>query len=67
MEVAPIQVEQYISADGGKPFQERLNALSDAKAKLAVYKRLARLETGNLGDFKFFESILELRIDYGPG
>lgn len=30
-------------------------------------RRLTRLEAGALGDCKYFDSILELRIDYGPG
>jgi putative addiction module killer protein len=30
-------------------------------------RRVANLRRGNLGDSKFFDTILELRIDHGPG
>jgi putative addiction module killer protein len=39
----------------------------DVKTRLIVDKRLARLSAGNRGDFKVFDTLLELRIDYGPG
>jgi putative addiction module killer protein len=32
-----------------------------------VRVRISRLRGGNFGDVKFFGSIGELRIDYGPG
>lgn len=32
-----------------------------------IDKRIANLRRGTLGDFKFFDTLLELRIDYGPG
>lgn len=37
------------------------------KFKAIVDKRPARLTAGDLGDFKIFDTILELRIDHGPG
>ena len=53
MYITPIKVEQYVAWDGKKPFQEWLNNLKDLSALEKIYRRLARLETGNLGDHKF--------------
>lgn len=67
MEVEPIRVEVYATEKGAQPFTEWLGRLRDLKAQATVIKRIRRLELGNLGDFKYFDQILELRIDYGPG
>src|SRR5687768_2527828 len=67
MEVRPIRVEIYVTERGVQPFSEWLRPLKDLKAQAAIIKRIRRLELGNLGDFKYFDQILELRIDYGPG
>jgi putative addiction module killer protein len=64
--IEPIRIEQYQAADGRVPFREWRDSL-DMVTKAIVDKRLTRLASGNLGDFKFFDNILELRIDYGPG
>lgn len=37
------------------------------RAAARIEIRIARVESGNLGDAKFFDGIGELRIDYGPG
>jgi putative addiction module killer protein len=34
---------------------------------LSVAQRIVRMQSGLLGDAKFFGGIGELRIDYGPG
>jgi putative addiction module killer protein len=67
MEVQPLVIKQYVRADGKRPFQDWFDALPDEKARAIIASRLVRLEAGNLGDFKYFDSILELRIDYGQG
>jgi putative addiction module killer protein len=41
--------------------------LKDARAAERIAQRLLRVQSGLLGDAKFFEGIGELRIDYGPG
>lgn len=46
---------------------EWIASLKDLKTVNVVQKRLGLLRQGNMGDFKFFEGIYELRIDYGPG
>ena len=41
--------------------------LRDRRAKDRITVRLARVQSGRLGDVKFFDGVGELRIDYGPG
>ena len=48
-------------------FSEWSESLGDLEARKIIHRRLIRLRRGNPGDCKYFESILELRIDYGPG
>ncbi len=67
MDVLPVRVEEYILPDGRSPFSEWVESLEDGKTRRKVADRLRRLRLGNFGDCKFFETILELRIDYGPG
>ncbi len=45
-----------------------LKRLRDTQAKVAVARRVTRIEQGNFGDHKFCrEGVWELRIDAGPG
>lgn len=48
-------------------FDAWLHGLKDRRAAARIVSRLERLEGGLFGDVKFFETIGELRIDYGPG
>jgi putative addiction module killer protein len=48
-------------------FRSWLEGLRDERAVKKVRVRISRLQGGNYGDVKFFGSIGELRIDYGPG
>jgi len=42
--------------------------LRDTKAKIAVDRRINRMELSNFGDHKFCrDGVWELRIDVGPG
>lgn len=41
--------------------------LSDRRARDRIAVRLARVQSGLMGDVKYFDGIGELRIDYGPG
>jgi putative addiction module killer protein len=66
VEVQPVRIEQYQTLDGRVPFREWRDSL-DLKTRAVVDTRLARLASGNLGDFKYFDNLLELRIEYGPG
>lgn len=51
-----------------KDFQKWVEQLQDARAQVAVVRRLWRLQAGNPGDFKpVGEGVAELRVDVGPG
>ena len=61
-----IRVEEYQRADGSSPFRDWFERLpTQAAAKVATY--LLRVEHGNSGAIKWFSSIGEVRIDWGPG
>jgi putative addiction module killer protein len=64
-----IKVIIYTANNGKQPFIEWQQEL-DAKAKVVILSRLARIRGGNLGDCKQIkggEGIWEFRIDYGSG
>jgi putative addiction module killer protein len=49
-------------------YVEWLGKLRDATAKIAVVRRLTRIEQGNFGDHKFCrDGVWELRVDVGAG
>jgi putative addiction module killer protein len=49
-------------------FARWLAGLRDDRARARIQARIDRLEIGNPGDVKpVGESVLEMRIDYGPG
>ena len=68
MEVQPREIKNYLAADGTCPFAEWLDYLRDTRAVDKIEKRLKRVASGNLGDYRFVgEGVCELKIDYGPG
>lgn len=44
-----------------------IRKLRDRQAQTRIATRLVRLQSGLLGDAKYFDGIGEIRIDYGPG
>jgi len=63
-----IEVREYQTEDGRKPFQEWLRDLRDREARVRIRVRLDRILLGNLGDAKSVGGgVSELRISYGPG
>lgn len=48
-------------------FRLWLSRLRDERAAARIAMRLARVQSGLLGDVKYFDGIGELRVDYGPG
>ena len=48
-------------------FAAWLKGLKDRRAAQIVARRIVRVQSGLMGDVKFFDGIGELRIDYGPG
>jgi putative addiction module killer protein len=63
------RIEHYLTADGQKDlYIDWLRRLRDGQAKVAVIRRVTRVELGNFGDHKFCrDGVWELRIDAGPG
>lgn len=61
-------IRHYIDIDGRDHFAIWRNGLKDNIAKIAVDRRIIRLELGNFGDHKpLRDGVWELRIDSGPG
>jgi putative addiction module killer protein len=48
-------------------FERWLRSLADTRAVKRIAQRIVRLQSGLLGDAKFFDGIGELRVDHGPG
>ena len=49
-------------------FSQWLIKLKDMRARIAIVRRIERVQSGNLGDVKSVgESVYEIRIDMGPG
>ena len=62
------QIVHYLDENGNDLYQSWLDSLRDRVAKIAVIKRIARIEAGLFGDHAFLrEGISELRIDVGAG
>ena len=63
------RIENYLTQDGQRDlYSEWLRSLRDTQGKVAVIRRVARVEQGNLGDHRFCRGgVWELRIDIGPG
>ena len=50
-----------------KYFSNWLKKLKDTQGKVAILRRIKRVQKGNFGDFKYLqENIYELRIKSGP-
>lgn len=63
----PRQIRRYQTLDGKEPYSAWFWSLRDPKARAVVLRRMERVKQGNLGDWKRFGPIIELRIDLGPG
>ena len=62
------QIIHYLDDAERDLYQAWLDGLRDRIAKVAVIRRVARLEVGLFGDCKFLrDGIWELRIDVGAG
>jgi len=63
-----LEILHYLTASGDDPYQLWLDALKDLKGRVAIQRRVDRVEPGNFGDHKFCQDgVWELRIDLGPG
>lgn len=62
------KIKHYIAANGQDVLVSWQKKLKDTKAKLAIDRRINRMELGNFGDHKpCRDGVSELRIDSGPG
>lgn len=63
-----VEIIHYLDENGSDLYQDWLDGLRDRIAKIAVIKRVARVEAGLLGDCKYLrDGIGELRVDVGAG
>jgi len=62
------EIRHYLSANQKDIYLDWLCKLRDTAARIAIDRRVNRIELGNFGDHKFCrEGVSELRIDVGPG
>lgn len=62
------QIVHYLDESANDLYQNWLDGLQDRIAKIAIIKRVARVEAGLFGDHKSLrDGISELRIDVGAG
>jgi putative addiction module killer protein len=64
------EIDEYVTADGRRPFGEWLAGLRDRRAQARILTRLDRVQIGNLGDCKALPGtggVAELRDLHGPG
>ena len=60
-------IEIYATKHGKEPFNEWFESIKDKKTRITLLMRIQRLREGNFGDFKNFNGIYELRVNFGPG
>jgi putative addiction module killer protein len=62
------EIQHYLLPDGQDTFTNWLVKLKDTTAKIAIVRRVNRIELGNFGDHKFCrDGVSGLRIDVGAG
>ena len=62
------EIRHYLTRSDKDLFMDWRRQLRDTKAKIAVDRRINRMELGNFGDHRFCrDGVWELRIDIGPG
>ena len=62
------EIRHYLTEDDKDVYLEWLKIQRDTVAKIAIVKRINRVEQGNFGDHEFCrDGIWELRIDVGAG
>lgn len=63
-----LEIRHYITPEGKDLVADWVRDLRDRKARIAIDRRINRMELENLGDHKFCrDGVWELRIDVGPG
>ena len=63
-----IELRIYTDTQDRAPFADWVEGLRDVRARAIIRARLAKVQTGNLGDCKALrDGVQELRVDYGSG
>ena len=61
-------IRHYLTPEGKDVFEEWHESQRDTRARIAIDRRINRVELGNFGDHRFCrDGVWELRIDLGPG
>ena len=64
----PRRIQIYRAPNDQVPFTEWLKSLQDGRTRKRIQNRVARIESGNLGDHKpVGDGVFELRLHFGPG
>ncbi|MDO8263321.1 MAG: type II toxin-antitoxin system RelE/ParE family toxin [Gallionella sp.] len=62
------EIRHYLTDDQKDVYLEWLKKQRDTRARIAIDRRVNRVELGNFGDHKFCrDGVWELRIDVGAG
>ena len=62
------EIRHYLTQNEYDVFMEWRQRLRDTQAKIAIDRRINRIELGNFGDHRFCrDGVWEIRIDVGPG
>ncbi len=62
------EIRHYLTADARDIYSDWLKQQRDVRARMAIDRRVMRLEQGNFGDHKFCrDGVWELRVDVGAG
>ena len=62
------EIHHYLSEDEKDVYLDWLRKQRDTAARIAIDRRINRVEQGNFGDHKFCrDGVWELRIDIGAG
>ncbi len=62
------EVRHYLTRSGRDVFGDRVRKLKDRVGRAHIFKRIDRLENGNVGDHRSVgEGAWELRVHSGPG
>ena len=63
-----VEIRHYMTPDNKDVYLDWLRKLGDTTARIAIDRRVNRVELGNFGDHRFCrDGVWELRIDVGPG
>jgi putative addiction module killer protein len=62
------EIRHYLTGEANDLYLDWQSGIRDTKARIAIDRRINRIELGNFGDRKFCrDGVWELRIDVGQG